>query len=111
MKNIFIYLIGLVLLFSGCSSPGSTHDEPKTLADIAGAAVVLKYSMDHIEPQERWRYIGFACSDDLKKRGFNHEQMEKFAKDIISLGPYPSIEEEILAARERYKNINDANDL
>jgi len=103
-----IIVIIVLLLFSGCSTTKSKGN--KTLSDYAAVAVVMKHNMNHIAPEERWRYIGYSISSDLEKLGYNHDQIIRFVQEIVNDGPYPSMEAEVRAARGRYKNINDPND-
>lgn len=112
MKYILVLLIMVTSIIWGCDSTPTENKSSKTLADIAGAAVVMKHSMAQnaeIKTEDRWRFIAFSVSEQLKSLGFNDGQIERFAKEIVSRGPYPSMEEEVLAAREHYGSITDPN--
>jgi starvation-inducible outer membrane lipoprotein len=111
MRKIAILLIAS-LAIAGCNSTPKTTERSKSLADIAVTAVVMKQSMaqdNEIKPEERWKFIAFSVSEQMRALGFSNEQIERFAKDIIDNDSYPSLKQEILAVRERYKFVSANN--
>ena len=109
-KVVFLLIASLVIV--GCNSTPKNIVSNKSLADIAVAAVVTKYSMaqdNEIKQEERWKYIAFSVSEQMQALGFSNEQIERFAKDIIDRDSYPSLKQEIMAVREYYKSISAYN--
>ena len=109
-KIVFLFIASLVI--AGCNSTPKTTERSKSLADIAVTAVVMKHSMaqdNEINREDRWKYIAFSVSEQMKALGFSNEQIERFARDIIDSDSYTSMKQEILAVRERYKSVSANN--
>jgi hypothetical protein len=114
MRRAYVLaVIGLLALY-GCQPTPRRVEGPKTLPDVAAAAVVIKHQISQnsdIKPEERWKFVAFTVSEPLQALGFTPIQIERFAKDIISEGPYPSLKAEIEAVRAHYANVSDPNQI
>lgn len=111
VKQVCLVAMMGLLALSGCGSKEGKAESPKTLADVAEAAVVMKYQIGYTTPEERWKELAFIVSEPLRKLDFTEAQIERFAKDIIDGGPYPSREAEIEAVRAKYAGISDPNEI
>ena len=109
-KNVLLFIASLAIV--GCTSAPKTIESTMSLPDIAAAAVVMKYAMaqvNEINREDRWRYIAFSVSEPMQALGFSHEQIKRFANDIIDRDSYPSMEQEILAVRGHYMSVSAPN--
>lgn len=112
MRFVYVLAAAGLLVLCGCQPATQKTERSKTLPDVAGAAVVIKHQMSQdsdIASEERWRYLAFIVSEPLREHNFTQAQIERFAKDIIRGGPYPSMEAEIEAVRAHYADISDPN--
>jgi len=114
MRHMPILAVAGLLALCGCQPTPRRAEGPKTVSDVAAAAVVIKHQIiqNHdIKPEERWKFVAFTVSEPLRNLGFTEVQTERFAKDIINGGPYPSLEAEIEAVKARYANVSDPNQI